>query len=393
MACHDPLPPPAAGGLALYVHWPFCRAKCPYCDFNSHVRSGVDTARWQRALMAELGRMAAETPGRALASIFVGGGTPSLMPPGTVAAIIAAARRHWPPAGPVEITLEANPTSVEAGRLQGFRDAGVNRVSLGIQALDPEALAFLGREHGVGEALAALDLAQRTFPRVSLDLIYARPGQDTAAWRAELGRALALGTGHLSLYQLTIEPGTRFHTLHGQGRLGTPDDEAQARLFELTQEMLGEAGFAAYEVSNHARPGEACRHNLVYWRSGDWHGLGPGAHGRLSLPEGRIATEAVRLPEAWLRAVETGGSGELSRTRLTPQEQLEELLLMGLRLEEGVALDRLAALRRACPAASFDEAVLERLLAAGLVRLAAGRLAATPAGRQILSGVVAALLG
>jgi putative oxygen-independent coproporphyrinogen III oxidase len=393
MACHDPPPPPPGDGLALYVHWPFCRAKCPYCDFNSHVRHGVDAPRWQRALLTELERMAAETPGRALTSIFFGGGTPSLMPPGTVAAVIAAACRHWPSARPIEITLEANPTSVEAGRLQGFREAGVNRVSLGIQALDDAALAFLGREHGVGEALAALELAQRTFPRVSFDLIYARPGQSAAAWRAELGRALAQGTGHLSLYQLTIEPGTRFHTLHSQGRLTMPDDEAQALLFELTQDMLGEAGFRAYEVSNHARPGETCRHNLVYWRSGDWHGLGPGAHGRLSLAGKRVATQAVRLPETWLRAVETMGSGELSRVGLTAEDRLEELLLMGLRLEEGVPLERLMGLRRACPPAAFDERALERMVAADLLRMAGGRVAATPAGRRLLSSVLATLLG
>jgi putative oxygen-independent coproporphyrinogen III oxidase len=378
--------------LALYLHWPFCRAKCPYCDFNSHVRSGVDEGRWRRALLAELARHAAETPGRRLGSIFIGGGTPSLMPPATVAAVIAAALDHWPPAGPVEITLEANPTSVEAGRLRDFRAAGVDRVSLGVQALEPAALRFLGREHGVAEAQAALELALATFPRVSFDLIYARPGQSVVAWRAELARALALGAGHLSLYQLTIEPGTRFHTLHAAGRLTVPDDETQALLWEATQELTEAAGLTAYEVSNHARPGEPCRHNLAYWRSGEWLGIGPGAHGRLELGGQRLATEAIRLPEAWLRAVERGGSGERARTPLSPADQLTELLLMGLRLAEGVPLDRLERLRAEAPPGTLDLAALDRFRAAGLLVRAAGRLAATPAGRQRLSTLLGRLL-
>jgi len=378
--------------LALYLHWPFCRAKCPYCDFNSHVRHGVDEARWRRALLAELARHAAETPGRRLGSIFLGGGTPSLMPPETVAALIAAACRHWPPPGPVEITLEANPTSVEADRLRDFRAAGVSRVSLGIQALEPAALTFLGREHGVAEALAALEAAQAIFPRVSFDLIYARPGQTAAAWRAELARALALGTGHLSLYQLTIEPGTRFHTLHAAGRLTPPDDETQAELWEVTQALTEAAGLVAYEVANHARPGEECRHNLVYWRSGDWLGIGPGAHGRLARDGRRLAIEAIRLPEAWLAAVERAGSGERARTALSPAEQLTELLLMGLRLAEGVPLDRLARLQAAAPPGTLDRAALERFCATGLLARADGRLVATPAGRQRLSALLARLL-
>ena len=378
--------------LALYLHWPFCRAKCPYCDFNSHVRSAVDEARWRRALLAELARHAAETPGRRLGSVFIGGGTPSLLPPETVAALLTAACRHWPPAGPLEVTLEANPTSVEAGKLRAFRAAGVDRVSLGVQALEPAALTFLGRAHGVAEALAALELALATFPRVSFDLIYARPGQTVAAWRAELARALALGTGHLSLYQLTIEPGTRFHTLHAAGRLTLPDDETQALLWEATQELTEATGLIAYEVANHARPGAECRHNLVYWRSGEWLGIGPGAHGRLELAGQRLATEAIRLPEAWLAAVERRGSGERTRSALRPAEQLTELLLMGLRLAEGVPLDRLERLHALAPPGCLDRALLERCCAAGLLVRTDGRLVASPAGRQRLSALLARLL-
>lgn len=378
--------------LALYLHWPFCRAKCPYCDFNSHVRAAVDQTRWCRALLAELARHAAETPGQRLGSVFIGGGTPSLMPPATVAAVIAAAQAHWPPAGPVEITLEANPTSVEAHRLREFRAAGVNRVSLGVQALEPAALRFLGRAHGVAEAQVALELALATFPRVSFDLIYARPGQSVAAWRAELARALALGVGHLSLYQLTIEPGTRFHTLHAAGRLALPDDETQAQLWEATQELTAAAGLVAYEVSNHARPGAECRHNLVYWRSGTWLGIGPGAHGRLELAGRRLATEAIRLPEAWLAAVERHGSGERARTPLGPADQLTELLLMGLRLAEGVPLERLERLVAQAPPGSLDLVALDRLCATGLLVRDGGRLAATAAGRQRLSALLARLL-
>jgi oxygen-independent coproporphyrinogen-3 oxidase len=378
--------------LALYLHWPFCRAKCPYCDFNSHVREAVDQDRWRNALLAELARHAAETPGRRLGSLFIGGGTPSLMPPATVAAVLAAAHAHWPPAGPVEITLEANPTSLEAGRLRDFRAAGVNRISLGIQALEPAALAFLGRAHGVAEALSALELACATFPHVSFDLIYARPGQTVRAWRAELARALALGTNHLSLYQLTIEPGTRFHTLHAKGRLVLPDDATQARLWAATQELTAAAGLAAYEVSNHARPGAECRHNLVYWRSGEWLGIGPGAHGRLEHAGQRLATTAIRLPEAWLQAVERRGSGERTRTALAPADQLAELLLMGLRLAEGVPLARLERLAAQAPPGSLDRAALERFCAAGLLVRGGGRLAATAAGRQRLSALLARLL-
>jgi oxygen-independent coproporphyrinogen-3 oxidase len=395
-----PLPDPP--GFALYVHWPFCLAKCPYCDFNSHVRQGVDHARWRRALLAELDRLAAETSGRRLDSIFFGGGTPSLMVPETAAAVIERARRHWPAAaaadrGAVEVTLEANPTSVEAGRLRAFRDAGIGRVSLGVQALDDASLAGLGREHSAREALAAVELAGSLFERFSFDLIYARPGQTRAAWAAELGRALAMAGGHLSVYQLTIEPGTRFFALRRQGRLALPDDDTQGELYELTQEILGTAGLPAYEISNHARPGEACRHNLVYWRSGDWLGLGPGAHGRLTLAGQRLATEAIRLPEGWLRQVEARGDGEKPRQLLSREDRLAELLLMGLRLSEGLPIGRIEAVAGRAFAEALDGPALRRLGDAGLLAIGPDdtgqdRLAATAAGRQRLSAILAALL-
>jgi putative oxygen-independent coproporphyrinogen III oxidase len=388
----QPAPPPADPGFALYVHWPFCKAKCPYCDFNSHVRDAVEHGRWRRALLHELERLAAETPKRRLDSIFFGGGTPSLMEPDTAGAVIAAAARLWPSAEPPEITLEANPTSVEAGRLRGFRDAGVNRVSLGVQALDDASLRALGRGHDAGEAIAAVELAAGLFGRWSFDLIYARPGQTPADWTVELAQALRLAAGHLSLYQLTIEPGTRFFTLHARGELVLPADEVQGELYELTQDILGAAGMPAYEISNHARPGEACRHNLVYWRSGDWLGVGPGAHGRMTLSDVRVATEQVRLPESWLRQVETRGSGELPRQALTVADRLTELMLMGMRLAEGVPLARIEAMAGCAVDAALDAGALARLERAGLVVRDGGRLAATPAGRQRLSAVLTALL-
>ena len=383
------------GGFALYVHWPFCKAKCPYCDFNSHVRpGGVDHARWARALTAELDHAAAMTPGRELGSIFFGGGTPSLMEPATVAAVVDRAARRWPLAPDVEVTLEANPTSVEAERFRGFRAAGVSRVSLGVQALDDAALRFLGRGHDVAEALAAVDLAAAAFPRFSFDLIYARPGQTEAAWAAELRRALGHAVGHLSLYQLTIEPGTRFHALAGQGRLAPPDEERQGRLYELTQAVLGEAGLPAYEISNHARPGEESRHNLVYWRYGDYAGIGPGAHGRLTLAGGRrVGTRAVRAPERWLARVEAAGHGEEGPREPIPAEaQLTEFLMMGLRLAEGVRLARLAAIAGRPWRDAVDRAALDGMVAAGMLRVDGQRLRATAAGRQRLDAVLRRLL-
>ncbi|HEX6112724.1 MAG TPA: radical SAM family heme chaperone HemW [Geminicoccaceae bacterium] len=382
----------ADAGFGIYVHWPFCRAKCPYCDFNSHVGDEVDHARWARALLAEIDRHAAEIGPRTLRSIFFGGGTPSLMAPETVAAVIERATARFAPAPDLEITLEANPTSSEADNFRALRAAGVNRVSLGVQALDDAALRFLGREHDAAEALAAVDLAAHLFERFSFDLMYGRPGQTPAGWAAELARALRHADGHLSVYQLTIEPGTRFALLERTGALVMPPDDVQADLFELTQECLASAGLPAYEISNHARPGEACRHNLLYWRSAEWLGIGPGAHGRLNRERERFATAAWRLPKAWLERVERTGSGERSRVALIRPEQVEELVVMGLRLVEGVDLARLEA-TAGCPVDDcLDPAALDRLVADGLLTSHAGRLAATAAGRQCLDALLEALI-
>jgi oxygen-independent coproporphyrinogen-3 oxidase len=372
--------------FGLYVHWPYCASKCPYCDFNSHVAASVELARWERAYTAEIARLRAETGPRILHTIFFGGGTPSLMPPDLVGTVIAAACTAWTPANAIEITLEANPGSVEAGRFQGFRDAGINRVSIGLQALDDEALRRLGRMHSVAEGLAAVEIAQRIFPRVSVDLIYARQGQQVADWHRELSRALALGTGHLSLYQLTIEPGTVFAARHARGQLrGLPDEDAAAAMFELTQERCAAAGLPAYEISNHAIPGEECAHNLVYWTGGDWAAIGPGGHGRLSLGGSRWATEALRAPDAWLDAVETSGSGELPRQRLSDSDTALEFLLMGLRLTSGLSLSTLPD--RLHPPA----AVVAPLVESGLIAVDADRLRITSAGRLLTDRIVAAL--
>src|SRR3546814_710365 len=325
--------------LALYVHWPFCVSKCPYCDFNSHVRDSVDQDLWRRGLLADLAHEATQAKGR-LGSIFFGGGTPSLMPPETVAAVLDAAERAWGFAPDIEITLEANPSSVEAARFVDIAAAGVNRVSLGLQALDDDALRFLGRAHDVAEGLGALTTAQAAFGRVSFDLIYARPGQSLAAWQAELTRALGFGTEHLSLYQLTIEPGTRFATEAAAGRLTIPDADAAADLFEATRAMTAAVGLPAYEISNHARPGAESRHNLTYWRYGDYLGVGPGAHGR----RGGCATFRRRKPENWLAALTRNGHGIESEEPLAPRTRATEALLMGLRLDEGVDLARIATL-------------------------------------------------
>jgi putative oxygen-independent coproporphyrinogen III oxidase len=379
-------------GFGIYVHWPFCRAKCPYCDFNSHVTGDVDHQRWARALTAEIDRYAGQIGPRTLRSIFFGGGTPSLMAPATVAAVIERARACFAPAPDLEITLEANPTSSEAARFRALRLAGVNRVSLGVQALDDGALRFLGREHTAAEALAAVDLAAGLFARFSFDLIYGRPGQTPAGWAAELTRALAHADGHLSVYQLTIEPGTRFELLQRTGALIMPADDAQADLYELTQERLADAGLPAYEISNHARSGEACRHNLLYWRCGEWLGIGPGAHGRLDLNGKRFATEAWRLPKDWLERVERSGTGESTRVPLTRAEQAEELLVMGLRLSEGVDLARLEAVAGRRLGQLLDGAALDRFIAEGLLKRRGRHLAATAAGRQRLNALLVAIL-
>ncbi len=369
--------------LALYIHWPFCVSKCPYCDFNSHVREQIDQDQWRAALLADLAHEARLTPRRRLSSIFFGGGTPSLMPPATVAALIEAAEQNWGFEPGIEITLEANPSSVEAARFADLAQAGVNRVSLGLQALDDSALAFLGRAHSVREGLSALDTAQHAFARVNFDLIYARPEQSLADWQAELERALGFGTSHLSLYQLTIEPGTRFAALAAKGELPRTDPDYAAELFELTRAVTAEAGLPAYEVSNHARPGEASRHNLTYWRYGDYAGIGPGAHGR------RLARASVRRkkPENFLSAVARNGHGIESEDALSPQTRATEALLMGLRLEEGVDL---AAMADATGVNDFvNRQAIEQLSAHGLVEQAGSRLKVTAAGMLVLDGILA----
>ena len=376
-----------AAGFGLYLHWPFCQAKCPYCDFNSHVVAAIDQDRWARAYAAEIARVAAETEGRVLRSVFFGGGTPSLMAPHVVETVLEAVRAAWPLANDCEITLEANPTSVEADRFAAYAAAGVNRVSLGVQALNDADLKALGRLHSVADALAAFDIARSVFGRVSFDLIYARQGQTVAAWEAELRRALELAADHLSLYQLTIEDGTAFGDRLKAGRLrDLPDEDRAADLWELTQAMTAEAGFGAYEVSNHARNGAESRHNLIYWRSGDWAGIGPGAHGRLTLDGMRYATETPLGPVDWLRAVERDGSGEAGRVPLSDRERLEEMVMMGLRLSEGVALDRLARL------GGDLSHNINSLEDSGLVTAETGRLRATAAGRPVLNAVLARLL-
>lgn len=373
---------PAARPLALYVHWPFCVSKCPYCDFNSHVRESVDQQAWRDALLADLAHEAAALPGRTLGSIFFGGGTPSLMPPSTVAAILDAAQTHWTPAPDIEITLEANPSSVEAARFADLAAAGINRVSLGLQSLDDAALAFLGRAHSVAESLRALDTAQAHFGRVSVDLIYALPDQSLAAWERELTRALAFGTEHLSLYQLTIEPGTRFATEAAQGRLTIPDGDTAADLFEMTRAMTAAVGLPAYETSNHARLGAESRHNLTYWRYGDYAGVGPGAHGRRD----GLATQRRRKPENWLSAVARNSHGLEVEEPLAPHDRASEALVMGLRLREGVDLDYVATL--AGGNAPIDWPAVERLSRQGMIAHEGHRLRVTEAGALLLDSIL-----
>ncbi len=382
----------AAPELAVYVHWPFCRSKCPYCDFNSHVRERIDEARWRRALLAELDHFAALVPERSVGSIFFGGGTPSLMAPATAAALIDRVATHWSVACNIEVTLEANPGTAEVARFQDFRAAGINRLSLGVQALDNESLRFLGRIHDGDEAIAAVELAARIFPRFSFDLIYARPGQTEAAWRQELRRALSLAGEHLSAYQLTIEAGTQFHTLAQRGEIALPDDDLAATLFDVTQEMMEAAGLPAYEISNHARPGAECRHNLIYWRSGEYVGVGPGAHGRLDPPEGRVATRSERAPETWLAAVEAKGHGSAEHTALTVAERIDECLIMGLRLVEGVERRRFQAVTGQALDEVVDRNRLRGLVEGGLLIDDADGLRTTAAGRKVLNALLGQLL-
>ncbi len=378
--------------LAVYVHWPFCVSKCPYCDFNSHVRDGVDQGRWARALVREIAAVAAETGPRRVESVFFGGGTPSLMDEATVAAALTAVERAWDLPDGAEITLEANPNSAEAARFAGYRAAGVNRVSLGVQALDDEALRFLGRAHDTGEALAAVAAAARAFARYSFDLIYARPGQTAAMWRDELGRALDLAGEHLSVYQLTLEKGTPFYGAARRGAFELPDEDTQAALYEATQDMLGAAGLPAYEVSNHARPGCELRHNLAYWRGADYAGIGPGAHGRLTLGGSVWATANRRAPEAWLDAVERDGMAREETRAIPADERIEEIVMMGLRIAEGIARDRFRAQTGREIEEALDPAAIARLAQGGFVVSDAAGLRATAAGRLRLNAVTAALL-
>lgn len=377
------------GGFGLYLHWPFCASKCPYCDFNSHVAAEIDQNRWNRAYLTEIERVGSLTRGRVLNTVFFGGGTPSLMQPDLVAAILDKVRATWPLANDLEITLEANPGSVEAGRFRGYADAGVNRISMGVQALNDADLRRLGRLHSVAEARAAFDIARAIFGRVSFDLIYARQDQSLQAWTAELRQALAMAVDHFSLYQLTIEDGTAFGARHAAGGLkGLPEDDTAADMYLTTQEICDEAGLPAYEVSNHARPGAESRHNQIYWRYGDYAGIGPGAHGRLTLQGQRWATETATSPGAWLRQVETTGSGDLSREALPGRDQAAEYLMMGLRLREGIDAARYAALS----GKALNSVALEDLMNLEMIEVEAGKVRATRNGRAVLNALIRALL-
>lgn len=377
------------GGFAIYTHWPFCAAKCPYCDFNSHVARHIDQQRWLRAYLSEIDRYAALVPGRVLTSVFFGGGTPSLMDPDVVAAVIARIRQHWPVANDLEVTLEANPGSVEAGRFRAYAAGGVTRISMGVQALNDRDLQRLGRIHSVAEARAAFDIARATFDRVSFDLIYARQDQTPADWRAELTEALAMAVDHLSLYQLTIEDGTAFGDRYKAGKLrGLPPEDAATEMFHVTQSVCDAAGMPAYEVSNHARDGAQSRHNCVYWRYGDYIGIGPGAHGRLTLAGTRHATETARAPGDWLVRAESG-SGDTLCDPLSATDAASEFLLMGLRLTEGIDPRRYARIAGTpLPSAALDE-----LVDLGMVTATPDCIRTTSQGRLLLNAVIARLLG
>ncbi len=374
----------APSPLALYIHWPFCVSKCPYCDFNSHVRDSIDIASWRSALLADMAHEAALVRGRTLGSIFFGGGTPSLMPPALVASLIEAAQKHWAFASDIEITLEANPNSVEVERFSDLSTAGVNRVSIGVQSFEQEALHFLGRAHDAREAHAAIDTAQRCFARTSFDLIYALPAQTADQWEAQLRKALSFGTHHLSLYQLTIEPGTRFETMVRRGEFTPADADHAADLYDLTQSVTATAGIPAYEVSNHASPGEESRHNLTYWRYGDYVGIGPGAHGRRN----GTATQRHKKPENWLYAVARYGHGCQSETPLAPSERAREALMMGLRLAQGVDSAALGQRLGLTASDMLDQTALARLAEHGLLRLEGNRVTVTPSGMLVLDAIL-----
>ena len=373
--------------FGVYIHWPFCQSKCPYCDFNSHVRhNGVDQKMFVDAYVKEISHMASLAPNREVTSIFFGGGTPSLMEPQTVDTILSTISSNWSVSDDCEVSMEANPSSVEAGRFQAYREAGVNRVSLGVQSLDDDQLRFLGRLHSADEAVKAIEIARETFPRISFDLIYARPEQTAAEWEAELKSAIELSADHLSLYQLTIEQGTAFFDLHERGKLQPLEENPAADLYELTQDITRNAGFQTYEISNHAKPGAECKHNLVYWRGQDYAGIGPGAHGRLSVNEGRLATAAIKNPEEWWQQVMVQNHGMEESITLLPAEHADELLLMGLRLAEGFDPSRYEDLMKQ----GFEPEKVSFLENLGMVKtLDDGRIRATPKGFLLLDAVVA----
>ncbi|TMM52607.1 radical SAM family heme chaperone HemW [Sulfitobacter sabulilitoris] len=377
------------GGFGLYIHWPFCEAKCPYCDFNSHVSRSIDQTAWRDAYLSEIRRAALETPGRVLTSVFFGGGTPSLMDPDTVAAVIEEIRRLWPTANDLEITLEANPGSVEATRFAAYRQGGVNRISMGIQALNDDDLRRLGRIHTTQEALKAFDIARNTFERVSFDLMYARQDQSLASWKSELDQALSLAIDHLSLYQLTVEQGTAFGDRYAAGKLrGLPDEDLGADMYILTQELCERHGMPAYEVSNHARDGAQSRHNLIYWRYGDYIGIGPGAHGRLTLCGARWATECYSNPTRWLAAVQSN-EAEKPRTALSSGDQANEFLMMGLRLKDGLDLARYANLN----GSPLPRERLDALTDLGIIETQKSKIKVTDQGFMVLNAVIRELLG
>ncbi|WP_299372367.1 radical SAM family heme chaperone HemW [uncultured Tateyamaria sp.] len=372
------------GGFGLYVHWPFCAAKCPYCDFNSHVTRSVDHAAWCAALVSEVHKIGAETRGRTLNSVFFGGGTPSLMDPRTVDAILAAVHQTWPTANDLEVTLEANPTSVEASRFADFRTAGVNRVSMGIQALNDSDLKALGRMHSATEGLAAFDIARNTFDRVSFDLMYGRQNQSLTQWESELSQALSLGLDHVSLYQLTVEQGTAFGDRYNAGRLrGLPDDDLSADMYALTQDICAEHGLDRYEVSNHAKDGAESKHNLIYWRYGDYAGIGPGAHGRITTQGARLSTVQTRMPAAWL----SGDDREL-RSALTASDQATEFLLMGMRVRDGISMDRYSEIS----GNPLNSSNIKALLEMGMIEIEGDQLRASDHGFALLNAVLEKLL-
>lgn len=374
--------------IGLYVHWPFCLSKCPYCDFNSHVRETIDEAGWRAALLTELDHWSTLTAGRRIGSVFFGGGTPSLMAPGTVGAILDRVARRWSIAADVEVTLEANPNSAEIERFKALREAGVGRLSIGVQALDDATLRFLGRAHDAGEARRAIAAAAATFERFSFDLIYARPDHATEAWRVELEEALSLAGDHLSLYQLTIEPGTRFAQLVARGALKPLDDERGAALYEMTIDRLAQAGMHAYEVSNFARPGGESRHNLVYWRYGDYIGVGPGAHGRVTMNGAKRATRTERAPETWLARIAAVGHGLAETDAILPAEAAREALLMGLRLSEGIDAQRFQRATGVALADALDARGVARAVAGDFLLQTSTGIVATPAGRRVLDAVL-----